>query len=54
MGSELEQEIGHDEFDPVGTLTLILIYALIITALWVFMYFVEFVGNDLTIVGVIT
>jgi hypothetical protein len=53
MSSELEREIGHDEFDPVGTLGLILIYFLIIVVLWIFMYFVEFAGGDLTVVGVI-
>jgi len=53
MSSELEREIGHDEFDPVGTLGLITIYFLILVVLWIFMYFVEFVGNDLTVVGVV-
>jgi len=53
MSSEVQREIGHDEYNPVGTLSLIVVYFLIIVALWVFMYFVEFVGNDLTIVGVI-
>jgi hypothetical protein len=53
MSSELAREIGHDEFDPKGTLALILIYFLILVVLWIFMYFVEFAGNDLTIVGVI-
>jgi hypothetical protein len=52
MSSEL-REIGHDEFDPKGTLALIGIYFLIIVVLWIFMYFVEFVGNDLTVVGVV-
>jgi hypothetical protein len=53
MGSEVENEIGHDEFDPKGTLGLITIYFLILAVLWIYMYFVEFVGGDLTIVGVI-
>jgi len=53
MSSKLRREIGHDEFDPKGTLALIAIYFVIISALWVFMYFVEFLGNDLTIVGTI-
>ncbi|MFT4945226.1 MAG: hypothetical protein ACI9K3_001170 [Halovenus sp.] len=42
---EIEQEIDHDEYDPVGTLVLIFIYFLIIGALWIFMYFVEFLGR---------
>jgi hypothetical protein len=53
MSSKLQREIGHDEFDPKGTLALIAIYFVIISVLWVFMYFVEFLGNDLTIVGTI-
>ncbi|TYT63942.1 hypothetical protein [Natrialba swarupiae] len=45
------REIGHDEFDPVGTLALIGLYFLILIGLWFFMYFVEFLGNDPTVVG---
>ena len=45
------RELGHDEFDPTGTLALITVYFLILTAMWVFMYFVEFLGNELTVVG---
>jgi hypothetical protein len=48
--NELEREISHDEFDPVGALVLIFIYFVIIAALWVFMYFVEFLGNGPTVV----
>jgi hypothetical protein len=44
-------EIGHDEFDPRGTLALILVYFAILVGLWVFMYFVEFLGNGLTVMG---
>lgn len=42
---------GDDEFDPVGTLVLIGIYFAILVAMWIFMYFVEFLGNDLTVIG---
>lgn len=42
---EIEREITHDEYDPIGTLVLIGIYFLIIVLLWVFMYFVEFLGR---------
>jgi hypothetical protein len=48
--NELEREISHDEFDPVGTLALIFIYFVIVAGLWVFMYFVEFLGNGPTVV----
>ena len=44
-------EIGHDEFDPTGTLALILVYFAILVGLWIFMYFVEFLGNELTVMG---
>ena len=50
MSSETEREIGHDEYDPVGTLGLIAIYFVIIALLWVFMYFVEFLGRGPTVV----
>ncbi|ELZ85522.1 ba3-type terminal oxidase subunit CbaD [Haloferax elongans ATCC BAA-1513] len=45
------REIGHDEFDPVGTLILVLIYMAILLGMWVFMYFVEFLGRGVTVVG---
>jgi len=45
------RELGHDEFDPNGTLALITVYFLILLVMWVFMYFVEFLGNELTVVG---
>lgn len=48
---ETSRDIGHDEFDPVGTLTLIGIYFLILIAMWFFVYFVEFVGNDPSVIG---
>lgn len=40
-----------EEFDPVGTLTLIGIYFVILVLSWVYIYFVEFLGRDLVIVG---
>lgn len=42
---EIEKEIGIDEFQPKGTLTLTLLYFLIVVLMWIFMYFVEFGGN---------
>ncbi|MEA1931365.1 hypothetical protein [Halohasta litorea] len=50
-GENTVREIGHDEFDPYGTLALILIYFAILSVMWVFMYFVEFLGNDLTVLA---
>ncbi|WP_420028502.1 hypothetical protein [Halorussus lipolyticus] len=47
----IEREIGHDEFDPVGTLVLIFGYFVILVVMWLFMYFVEFLGRGMTVVG---
>ncbi len=44
----LPREIGHDEFDPTGTLALITLYFLVLVAMWLFTYFIEFVDNDPT------
>ncbi|WP_284011294.1 halocyanin domain-containing protein [Haloarcula pelagica] len=38
-------EIGHDEYDPWGTAALVAFYFVLIALLWVFMYFVEFLGR---------
>jgi halocyanin-like protein len=48
---EPEVAIEHDDFDPVGTFSLILGYFAILVLMWVFMYFVEFLGNGPTVVG---
>jgi hypothetical protein len=45
------RHIGHDEYDPVGTLTLIAVYFAVLVVMWFFMYFVEFLGNGPTVVG---
>jgi hypothetical protein len=42
------REISHDEYDPIGTLVLVAMYFVIVGLLWVFMYFVEFLGNGPT------
>jgi len=44
-------EIGHDEYDPVGTAILIAGFFLVLVFMWIFVYFVEFLGNGPTIVG---
>ncbi|MFW6317510.1 MAG: hypothetical protein ACOC06_03470 [Halorubrum sp.] len=44
------REIGHDEYNPIGTLTLIGIYFAILVFMWFFVYFVEFLGNGPTVV----
>lgn len=45
------REIDHDAYDPVGTLSTIVVYFLILVAMWVFTYFVEFLGNGPTVIG---
>jgi hypothetical protein len=49
--SGIVRELGHDDFDPYGTATLIVIYVGLISLLWVFMYFVEFLGGGPTVIG---
>ncbi|RZV10771.1 hypothetical protein BDK88_1953 [Natrinema hispanicum] len=53
MGSRVSREIGHDEYDPWGTLSLIVVYFVALTLMWLFTYFIEFVGNTPTVMGMI-
>lgn len=48
---EIVREIGHEEYDPVGTLVLVGLYLLVLVVLWLFTYFVEFLGNGPTVIG---
>ncbi|MFC7078090.1 halocyanin [Haloarcula halophila] len=45
------ESVDHDAFDPIGTGTILVIYFLVITLAWLFMYFVEFLDNGPTVVG---
>jgi hypothetical protein len=50
--SGVTETIGPDEeFDPIGTLTLIGIYFVILVLAWVYIYYIEFLGRDLVVVG---
>jgi halocyanin-like protein len=49
--TEPAQSIGHDEYDPWGTASLVVLYFLILVLMWIFTYFVEFLGNGPTITG---
>ncbi|MFC4543997.1 cytochrome oxidase [Halosolutus amylolyticus] len=40
-----DRSLSHEEYDPVGTLVLIALYFLVLVLLWLFTYFVEFLGN---------
>ncbi|WP_254839171.1 cytochrome oxidase [Natronomonas marina] len=51
MSADTERTLGHDDFDPVGTVVLILIYFLILVGMWTFTYFIEFLGNGPTVIG---
>jgi halocyanin-like protein len=44
------ERLDHDEFDPKGTLSLVLLYLAILVLMWFVMYFVEFLGGP-TVVG---
>nr|WP_049919339.1 hypothetical protein [Haloarcula sinaiiensis] len=45
------ESVAHDAFDPVGTGLLLVMYFVIISLMWLFMYFVEFLGNGPSVVG---
>lgn len=50
--ADVDDVSGDDEeFDPIGTLTLIGIYFAILVLSWVYIYYVEFLGRDLVVVG---
>jgi hypothetical protein len=51
-GGGAAEAFDEDEsFDPIGTATLIGIYMAIVVLMWIFTYFIEFLGRGLTIVG---
>ncbi|WP_265110089.1 cytochrome oxidase [Halosolutus halophilus] len=43
-----DETVSHEEFDPVGTLVLIALYFLVLMLMWLFTYFVEFLGSGPT------
>ncbi|ELY93702.1 hypothetical protein [Natrialba taiwanensis] len=49
--TSISRELDHDEFDPRGTLALIVLYFVVLTLMWLFTYFVEFLGNEPTVIG---
>jgi halocyanin-like protein len=50
-GEGTVRKLTHDEYDPVGTAALVAFYFVLVSLLWVFMYFVEFLGNGPTVIG---
>lgn len=49
--ADTTHEIGHDEYDPTGTLALIGLYFVVLVLMWLYTYFIEFLGNDPTVIG---
>jgi hypothetical protein len=47
----VDEAIDDEEFDPVGTLALIAVYFAILVLAWVYIYYIEFLGRDLVVVG---
>lgn len=47
--AEPVRELTHDAFDPTGTVALVALYFVIVVLMWVFMYFVEFLGGGPTV-----
>jgi halocyanin-like protein len=45
------EEIEHDDYDPWGTASLIFVYFVILVVMWIFVYFVEFLGGGPTVIG---
>jgi hypothetical protein len=45
------EALSHEEYDPVGTAIIVAAYFLVVSGLWLFMYFVEFLGGGPTVVG---
>jgi hypothetical protein len=43
--------VDHDDYDPVGTAILLAMYFVVVGVVWLFMYFVEFLGNGPTVIG---
>ncbi|MFC5133409.1 MULTISPECIES: hypothetical protein [Haloferacaceae] len=50
-GAPADDAGGDEEFDPVGTLALIAVYFAILVIAWVYIYYIEFLGRDLVVVG---
>lgn len=47
---EIERKITMEEFQPKGTLTLTLLYFVIVVLMWILMYFFEFAENAPSII----
>ena len=45
------RSVEPDSFAPVGTALLLAAYFAVLAGMWLFMYFVEFLGNGPRVVG---
>ncbi len=50
MASNVESNIDGEEFNPIGTWVILLIYFGILVFMWIFMYFFEFLGRGPTVI----
>ncbi|HKK45376.1 MAG TPA: hypothetical protein VJ964_07635 [Balneolaceae bacterium] len=48
---KVDQKVSVDDYKPKGTLTLALIYFLIVVLMWIFMYFGEFANHGPSIMN---
>jgi len=48
---DIDESLSQEEYDPKGTLALLLVYFLVLALMWTYMYFIEFLGNGPTVVG---
>ncbi len=46
----VEEEISMEEFTPIGTAVLLVFYFLVLLAMWLFVYFGEFLGKSPVVV----
>lgn len=51
MGTDVAAIDDEEQFDPIGTLALIAIYFAILVLMWIYTYFIEFVGGGATVIG---
>ena len=51
-GESAGKKVDPEQFNPTGTAFLLTIYFLLLVLLWIFMYFVEFIGGGPTILAI--
>lgn len=51
MTNENTDAVSEEDFNPTGTASVLGVYFLILVLLWIFMYFIEFLGGTATILS---